>query len=84
MNADAEAFAPITESELTCPNCGERTVETMPTDACIWIFACPGCGLELRPLPGHCCVFCSYGSHSCPPIQIERAGGEAAPCGSSS
>jgi PAS domain S-box-containing protein len=30
---------------------------------------CAGCGALLRPKPGDCCVFCSYGSVPCPPIQ---------------
>jgi hypothetical protein len=28
-----------------------------------------GCGQLLRPKPGHCCVFCSFGSIPCPPMQ---------------
>ncbi|MDY0329290.1 MAG: GDCCVxC domain-containing (seleno)protein [Thiomonas sp.] len=32
----------------------------------------PACGAELRPLPGDCCVFCSYGSVPCPPVQRLR------------
>lgn len=56
-------------STLTCPHCGERTVETMPTDACQFFYDCPGCGVLLRPQPGHCCVFCSYGDVPCPPVQ---------------
>jgi hypothetical protein len=31
--------------------------------------SCAGCGALLRPKPGDCCVFCSYGSVPCPPIQ---------------
>ncbi|MGO9446866.1 MAG: GDCCVxC domain-containing (seleno)protein [Thiobacillaceae bacterium] len=30
-----------------------------------------GCHNLLKSLPGHCCVFCSYGDVPCPPIQIE-------------
>ncbi len=41
----------------------------MPTDACLAFYECKGCGEILRPLPGSCCVFCSYGSVPCPPIQ---------------
>ena len=26
----------------------------------------------LRPKPGDCCVFCSYGTVKCPPIQQQR------------
>ena len=41
----------------------------MPTDACIYFHECAGCGALLRPKRGDCCVFCSYGSVPCPPIQ---------------
>lgn len=58
-------------SEITCPECGFRSVETMPTDACQWFYDCKGCGALLRPKPGDCCVFCSYGSVPCPPIQAD-------------
>jgi hypothetical protein len=59
----------IATSELTCPKCGHRSIETMPTDACIYLYDCEGCGATLRTKPGDCCVFCSYGSVPCPPIQ---------------
>src|SRR6478672_11142950 len=57
------------QSTLTCPHCGYQATETMPTDACVAVYDCKGCGAALRPLPGSCCVFCSYGSVPCPPIQ---------------
>jgi hypothetical protein len=41
----------------------------MPVNACVAFDDCKGCGRTLRPLPGSCCVFCSYGSVPCPPIQ---------------
>jgi len=44
-------------------------VETMPVDACIYFYQCINCRALLRPLRGDCCVFCSYGSVKCPPIQ---------------
>ena len=56
-------------SILTCPDCGHRAREEMPTDACLFFLECAGCGVRLRPLPGDCCVFCSYGSVPCPPVQ---------------
>ena len=34
---------------------------------------CAGCGALLTPKAGHCCVFCSYGSVPCPPVQDARA-----------
>ena len=41
----------------------------MPMDACQWFYECEGCKAVLRPRAGDCCVFCSYGTHKCPPIQ---------------
>ena len=61
-----------TESTLTCPECAQRTAATMPTDACQFFFDCPHCGAVLRPKPGDCCVFCSYGTVPCPPVQQSR------------
>ena len=61
--------APILESVLTCPQCGFARTEPMPTDACQFYYECTGCGARLRPNPGDCCVFCSFGSVKCPPMQ---------------
>ncbi|MBA1446212.1 MAG: hypothetical protein JMN24_11465 [gamma proteobacterium endosymbiont of Lamellibrachia anaximandri] len=61
----------VTRSVITCPQCGHRAEEEMPTDACQWYYECAGCGELLRPKPGDCCVFCSYGSVPCPPVQQE-------------
>ncbi len=41
----------------------------MPTDACLYFYECTGCHALLRPKAGDCCVFCSFGSVKCPPIQ---------------
>lgn len=41
----------------------------MPTDACQYFWDCPSCKKVIKPLAGDCCVFCSYGSVACPPIQ---------------
>ena len=59
----------VLESVLTCPHCGFAKQETMPTDACQFFYECGNCGTVLRPKTGDCCVFCSYGSVQCPPIQ---------------
>ncbi len=56
-------------SVITCPQCRHRAEETMPTNACWFFYDCTACGATLKPKPGHCCVFCSYGSVPCPPIQ---------------
>ncbi|WP_309612207.1 GDCCVxC domain-containing (seleno)protein [Sphingomonas sp.] len=66
--------AVILQSTITCPQCGHSATETMPTDACQFFYDCTGCGAILRPKKGHCCVFCSYGSVPCPPIQADATG----------
>jgi len=58
-----------TRSILTCPECGNRSEEEMPTDACMYFYECRGCGALLKPNKGDCCVFCSFGSVKCPPVQ---------------
>ena len=57
------------ESTITCPNCGHRKTEMMPTNACAFFYECEKCNARLRPLEGDCCVYCSYGTIKCPPIQ---------------
>ena len=64
----------ILESPITCPKCETTRTETMPTDACRVFYQCVGCGAMLRPKPGDCCVFCSYGTVPCPPVQAARSG----------
>ena len=59
-------------STLTCPDCGHQVTETMPTAACQFFYECLACHVVLRPRPGDCCVFCSYGTVPCPPIQQQR------------
>ena len=56
-------------STITCPDCGHQAAETMSTNACRFFYDCGGCGARLKPRSGDCCVFCSYGSVACPPIQ---------------
>ena len=63
----------VLDSVLICPNCGHARRETMPTDACQFFYECEHCQTLLRPLPGDCCVYCSFGSVKCPPVQMERA-----------
>ena len=63
----------ILESTITCPKCGHQSKQTMPTDACQWYYECEQCHELLKPLPGDCCVFCSYGDVKCPPIQQQQS-----------
>ena len=74
----------ILESTIHCPACGADTAELMPTDACQYFYECPACKVLLRPKPGDCCVFCSYGTVKCPPMQgAEGAGACCGPGGGS-
>lgn len=71
---DVMTAIPQLESVLTCPVCGHVRREVMPTDACLFFYECEQCQTVLRPKPGDCCVFCSYGSVPCPPVQAQRGG----------
>ncbi|MFQ5712582.1 MAG: GDCCVxC domain-containing (seleno)protein [Candidatus Scalinduaceae bacterium] len=62
----------ILQSVTTCPNCGFKKEETMPTDSCRFFYECTNCKTVLKPKEGDCCVFCSYGSFPCPPIQANK------------
>ena len=61
----------VLQSVFTCPACGHAKEEVMPADACQWLYECESCKVVVRPKPGDCCVFCSYGTNKCPPIQAE-------------
>jgi hypothetical protein len=73
MRHEPAVNAIVLESVLTCPNCGFIKQELMPTDACQFYYECTNCKTLLRPQPGDFCVFCSYGSVKCPPIQQQRS-----------
>jgi len=71
----------ILSSELTCPECGFKEVLQMPTDACQWFHECSGCHVLLKPNQGDCCVFCSFGTVPCPPIQLQDSSQATEGCG---
>ena len=59
------AVATRRTATITCPQCGCRTVEAMPVNACLYFFLCAGCETLLKPKHGDCCVFCSYADRCC-------------------
>lgn len=61
----------VFESMLTCPQCGHATSEEMPLNSCRFFHECAHCQALMRPKAGDCCVFCSYGSVKCPPVQLQ-------------
>lgn len=62
----------IEESQITCPQCGYQAIEKMPLNACQYYYECIGCGEVLKPNAGDCCVFCSFGTVKCPPVQTDN------------
>jgi hypothetical protein len=66
------------QSTITCPECGYEATETMPSDACQYFYDCKNCGAVLKAKSGDCCVYCSYGTVPCPPIQAARETSETA------
>jgi len=65
----ATAARVILKSTITCSQCGRQATETMRTHACQFFYNCGGCGTRLKPKAGDCCVFCSYRTVQCPPMQ---------------
>ncbi len=63
----------ILKSEITCPHCGHKKVEEMPTNACQFFYECENCKEVIKPEEGDCCVYCSYGTVPCPPIQNNKS-----------
>lgn len=57
------------KSIITCSHCLYKQEEIMPTDSCQFFYECKKCKTVLRPKPGDCCVYCSYGSEKCPSMQ---------------
>lgn len=74
LKADSRSMPdPVLTSTVTCPECGAQTEAEMPTDGCQFFWECPACDATLRPVEGDCCVFCSYGSVPCPPVQSNES-----------
>jgi hypothetical protein len=58
-------------AHLTCPFCGFREELEIPADYCLISHRCTNCNMQIKPAPGDCCVFCSYGDVLCIPKQQE-------------
>jgi hypothetical protein len=63
---------PVTTSVLTCPQCGFTKQETMPDGRLPVLLRVHELQGPDAPKPGECCVFCSYGTVACPPIQAAK------------
>ena len=70
--SEVERLAPPVTSLLRCPHCGYAAEVALPDNACVIMQECDGCDVVIRPKAGDCCVFCSYGSAPCPPVQASQ------------
>jgi hypothetical protein len=60
------------KSTITCPKCGYKKLELLPTEICLLKYKCEKCGAILRPKEGDCCVYCTYGDYKCPSMQDRK------------
>ena len=70
----------LATSIITCPKCNFKKEETMPTESCQFFYVCTNCKELLKALKGDCCVYCSYGTVPCPPIQENNTCGDSGCC----
>lgn len=73
VNSIVEEKAVKLQSVITCPYCGYKKAEIMPTDACQYFYECENCKKVIKPKQSDCCVFCSYGTAKCPSKQTGAA-----------
>ncbi len=57
------------EAVVTCPNCGYKSSEIMPTQFCLIRYQCKNCSAILVPKEGDDCIFCSWSDTKCPSQQ---------------
>ena len=62
----------VNDSLVTCPVCKTKVQEKMSSEAPKRIYHCPSCLSWLSPKEGDHCIYDSYGSVKCPPIQIKE------------
>ncbi|HEX2787548.1 MAG TPA: GDCCVxC domain-containing (seleno)protein [Ignavibacteria bacterium] len=59
----------ILKSLITCPHCAYSKEEIMQQHSCLYFYVCEKCNTFVKPKEGDCCIFCSYGTVKCPPMQ---------------
>jgi hypothetical protein len=57
---------------ITCPVCNTKVQEVMSSETPKRKYHCPKCLTWLSPKSGDHCIYDSYGSVKCPPIQIKE------------
>lgn len=61
-------------SIITCPHCEHQKEEEMPLNSCLLTYECEQCKTIIKPKNINECIFCSYGSIVCPPMQENYLG----------
>ena len=56
---------------ITCPVCSKAVSETMSHESLKRVYHCPQCLTWLAPKHGDHCIYDSYGSVKCPPLQLK-------------
>jgi hypothetical protein len=62
----------VRDCVVTCPVCKTEVQETMCSEATKLAYHCPACLSWLRPKKGDHCIYDSYGSVKCPPVQVKE------------
>ena len=56
---------------ITCPVCRKSVSEVMTHESLKRVYHCPQCLTWLAPKHGDHCIYDSYGSVKCPPLQLK-------------
>ncbi len=59
---------------ITCPACNATSSELMSRESLKRVYHCPQCLAWLAPKSGDHCIYDSYGSVMCPPLQLKAKG----------
>jgi hypothetical protein len=62
----------VSDCVVTCPVCKTQVQEHMVSETLKLIYHCPVCLTWLSPKKGDHCIYDSYGSANCPPIQVKK------------
>ncbi len=61
----------LLETTISCPYCNHKMTAKMSQTSIHFLHECNNCHKILKPVKGHCCIFCSYGDIKCPNTQKE-------------
>ena len=71
----------VDDCVVTCPVCKTQVQEKMTSETPKLIYHCPVCKTWLSPKKNDHCIYDSYGSVKCPPIQVKTKRAAGSPPG---